>query len=62
MSNDPITVRELRALLSDIPGETWVCLAEGPVNDVVIELGANEPFVMLLSNPHAPRGGETENT
>lgn len=45
------TVADLKKVLAPLPDEVWVCLAAepegGPLRSFIIELGANEPFILL---------------
>ncbi len=47
MSTEQITVGDLLRALEGISPETWVCLDNGPATQVIKELSANEPFIVI---------------
>jgi len=51
-----ITVGDLRDRLKDVPDHVWVCLKDGPAAEIKMELGANEPFVLLLTPMQVQEG------
>jgi hypothetical protein len=45
-----MTVGELRRALAPLDESVWVCIdGRGPVTGVVPDLGANEPFLVLVT-------------
>jgi hypothetical protein len=53
---DPMTVGDLRTALDGIDSGAWVCInGNGPATRVMRELGANEPFVLIVSSESASR-------
>lgn len=45
-----MNVGQLREIIENLPSDTWLCVKNGLVDDVIIELGANEPFILLVSD------------
>ncbi len=45
-----LTVGDLIDKLSILPGSALVVVENGPVNNIFVELGANEPFVLLTND------------
>lgn len=54
--NTPMTVGDLKALLSALPDYAWVCLQDGPAVNLEKELGGSEPFVVLTGSRRCPHG------
>lgn len=43
---------DLKNAIENLPDETWVCVADGPVSAIIVELGANEPFILIDAEPN----------
>jgi DNA-binding CsgD family transcriptional regulator len=41
------TIADLKKDIANLPDQMWVCLDGGPLNNVVMEPGASEPFILL---------------
>lgn len=46
-----MTVGELKRELQDVPDDVWVFLRTEPLNRLIYEPGASEPFVSLQFEP-----------